>query len=1174
MIIKEQLQNILRQPYNVQTWQELLINLFGASEIRQKPSFLTSDSNEKVDGFELGRLYTADRYEIGLFAFEIKQGHNLQLNRVGLRSLVKSYTRYNVDAALVVYYDTTHWRLSFICDLRDQKTAPKRYTYVFGVPHESYRTASAMLTSLSNGSKPSFEDIKAAFSVEALSKDFFKGYKEQYGKFCKHIVGTEKWQRDYVKKMMGRLVFLQFLQKKGWMGVPVDQNDWKGGDLQYTQNLIKRYKGNERLLSDVLEPLFFDTLNTKREGDIANPILGDNIKIPYLNGGLFDKDRLDEKAIDFPYSYFAELSDFFSQYNFTIDENDPNDAEVGIDPEMLGHIFENLLEDNKDKGAFYTPKEIVQYMCRQSLIEYLQSKLGKHIEIENFINNHDTGNRTNKKNFIAANAKAIEELLDNIKICDPAIGSGAFPMGVLNEIFHAKMTLDMTLDRAAVKKNIIQNSIYGVDIEQGAVDIARLRFWLSLVVDEEEPQPLPNLDYKIMCGNSLLSRYALDMPFENVFKEYNKGKSTADKMSLDRYKQLVANYTNTSDHTQKAGFRNTIEEIKSAFRMELSRDEKEKFAKLKGQIADLETPLLIGKRTKTEKEELKKLKIKFAKQEKEQAYITNNKLYEDAFEWRFEFPQMLDDDGNFVGFDIVIGNPPYLRIQGIRDANPAFAEELVKKYKSATGSFDLYAAFAERGLQIINRGGLVNYIMPVKWTNAAFGKGLRGVVAENSSACKIINFGAYQVFNASTYTGLQWFKPDSSEMLYYELDRNLETNQELGRYLGSLNPSNAAKINTEKLDKDAWVLTVGQTTEILHKLEQHPRRISDIFDKIFQGLATSKDDVYFLYDCIEEDTFVTGWSKYLDRQITIERRLVKPLLKGEDVHRYDNISTDRFVVFPYKLEAGKANLYTEKEMSILYPQGYTYLKECENALRDREKGRFNIDGEWFQFGRKQGILSAETEKLVAPDISLGGNFAYDVKGEFYQTTTIYGYIKKPHVKDSYKVLMALLNSRLCWWFLTNTGTTLANGYFRFKPDYINPFPVPGEIPFETENAIITLVDYILVLKSSTHNDNTIKNDVVIRQFEEVIDAMIFELYFPEEFKQVGIVIAELVSRDFILEHPVESMPNLDLITASFHKLRDLDNEIRNSLKIINIKLEGILAPILNMSYNVGKYVQD
>ena len=1083
---KEQLQPIFRQAYNPLAWQDILINLFGATEIRLMPSQLTSESNDKVEGFDLGRLYTSDRYEIGLFAFEIKSGTNLQLNRVGLRSLVKSYIRYNVDAALVVYYDTSHWRMSLICDLKGDNTAPKRFTYVFGSANESYRTAACQLAKMPE--KPSFKDIKEAFSVEKLSKDFFNGYKAQYERFCANIGGKDKWQRDYVKKMMGRLVFLQFLQKKGWMGVPADRQDWTGGDLLYTQNLIKRYAGNNRLLSDILEPLFFETLNKPRVNDLADAKLGNNIKIPYLNGGLFDKDELDKKDIDFSYDYFAELMDFFSQYNFTIDENDPYDAEIGIDPEMLGHIFENLLEDNKDKGAFYTPKEIVQYMCRQSLIEYLQSKFGKHKEIENLINLHDTGDRLDPHNFISQNAEQIERFLDEVKICDPAIGSGAFPMGILNEIFHAKLALDMTLNRAETKKNIIQNSIYGVDIEQGAVDIARLRFWLSLVVDDDIPQPLPNLDYKIVCGNSLLSRYALDLHFDDVFMEYNKGKKETDRMSLVKYKQLVADYTNTSDHAKKDEFRRTIEDIKGAFRTELSKKEFLKLINIKRQISDLEAPMLFGERTQKEKDDLKKYKSQLAKLEQDQADILNNKLYENAFEWRFEFPALLDDNGDFMGFDIVIGNPPYLRIQGIRDTNSAFAEELVNKYNSATGSFDLYVTFAERGLQIINREGVVNYIMPVKWTNAAFGKGLRGVVSENNSACKIINFGAYQVFNASTYTALQWFKPNTSEMLYYELDRNLVTNQELGEYLNSLNINKAAKVNSNKLNKETWVLTVGQTTEILNKLEQQPRRISDIFDRIFCGLQTSKDDVYFLYDCTEEGGFVSGRSKYLNRQITIERGLVKPLLKGEDVHRYDNITTDRFVVFPYKLEGGKANLYSETEISALYPQGYAYLKECEGELRGREKGRLENDDFWFRYIYPKNLVLFNHEKLVAPEISLGGNFAYDVKGEFYSTTKIYGYIKKETVKESYKFWLGLFNSRLFWYYLQNTGYVLRGGYFTFKTNYINPFPVPAyENIVRVETEIVDLVDKVLLMKRENPQADT-------SVLEHQIDHIVYQLY--------------------------------------------------------------------------------
>lgn len=379
---------------------------------------------------------------------------------------------------------------------------------------------------------------------------------------------------------------------------------------------------------------------------------------------MFEKDNIDRLDIDFPYSYFKELIDFFDMYNFTIDENDPDDSEVGIDPEMLGHIFENLLEDNKDKGAFYTPKEIVHYMCRQSVIQYLKAhepdeQYAK--PIEQLINNGIVMPILQTKDV----ASRFMKLLKEVKVCDPAIGSGAFPMGILYVLYYAIHNLQPhaepkgSFDSTETKREIIQNNIFGVDIEQGAVDIARLRFWLALVVDADEPQPLPNLDYKITCGNSILHRFSLDVPIENVFTEYNKNKSDDEKMSLSKYKEKVYKYTETSDHKEKDEFKNIIEQVKTAFRSNLSDKELLKVKKIKTKIFNLETPLLLGERTKEEKNEVKKLRKLLVQIEKEHEDIKNNKIYEHSFEWRFEFPALLDDKGMFLGFDIIIGNPPF-----------------------------------------------------------------------------------------------------------------------------------------------------------------------------------------------------------------------------------------------------------------------------------------------------------------------------------------------------------------------------------------------------------------------------------------------------------------------------------------------------------------------------------
>ena len=1166
------LKNILSGKFDFDIWKDLLEKIFPKVEIFTSIAKIT-DSHVK-DGGHVGNIRLDDGRSLAIFRFEVADNVQISRNRKSLRDIAAKYVDQGlIHGALVFYYSQGQddYRLTFIAkqtyfnengELVKKETAPKRYTFLLG-KNEPCTTAASRLKELAD--KKAYgsiylADVTDAFSVERLNKEFFNGYKAQYKKFVDTLSDT-KQHRDYVKKLLGRLVFLQFLQKKGWMGVPASNTKWEGGDKNYLSKLVDNYANNNRLLSDVLEPLFFKTLNEKRNGDIANSKLGENIKIPYLNGGLFDKDRIDELDIDFPYAYFKDLMEFFSQYNFTIDENDPDDSEVGIDPEMLGHIFENLLEDNKDKGAFYTPKEIVQYMCRQSVIQYLKTHepSDQYADaIEQLINDGVVNPILQNKNI----AIRFTQLLKEVKVCDPAIGSGAFPMGILYVLYHAIHHLHShaephgNFDSTQTKRDIIQNNIFGVDIEQGAVDIARLRFWLALVVDADEPQPLPNLDYKITCGNSLLSRYPIDAPIKNVFVEYNKGKKEDEKMTLAKYKELVSNYTNTSNHQTKELFRKTIEDIKFAFKTELSKQFKERLAKLRGKVIMLEGPTLFGERTKAEKAELKKLKEKLSILEKEQEDIQTNKLYVDAFEWRFEFPQLLDDNGVFTGFDIVIGNPPYLRIQGIRDTNLAFAEELVKKYHSATGSFDLYATFAERGLQVIRQSGIVNYIMPDKWTNAAFGKGLREVVSKQKAAHKIISFCAYQVFNASTYTALQWFIPNSEHLEYYQLDRNLETNQELDIYLKSIKDNNTSIIDAKKLDKNSWVLTVGATSTILQKLESHPRRISDIFDKIFQGLATSKDDVYFLYDCIENDENIIGYSKQLDRIINIEKGLVKPLLKGEDVHRYDNIKTNRYVIFPYKIDNGKAVLYTENDLSVLFPNGYTYLKECEDILRSREKGRFNIDGEWFQYGRKQGILSAEKEKLVAPDISMGGNFAYDVEGKFYQTTTIYGYIKKSEISESYKFWMALLNSRLCWWFLTNTGTTLANGFFRFKPDYIKPFPVPEfKLTSKGEMLVIKLTDFLLYLYDKNNDDilTHTTNKRLATHIEEIIDMIFYELYFEQHMKDNQIdVISDLNNYEW------SNISDASTIESFYKWYQQSENMVRQKIMLLDTRSRNFI----------------
>ena len=560
------LQNKLSTRFNFDEWKDILTEMFPKVEFFTHVNPVSHDLVK--DGGQTGIIRLDDKRSLAIYTFEVNDNVLINRNRKGLREITaRTIDQSVIHGVLAFYYskNVSDYRLTFIAkqtsfnedgELIKTETAPKRYTFLLG-ENESCRTATERLFELISKKKTTsikLADVIDAFSVERLNKEFFAGYKAQYNKFLQQL-SDNKQNRDYVKKLLGRLVFLQFLQKKGWMGVPASRSDCKGGDKNFLSKLVNNHSNDKRLLSDVLEPLFFGILNTKIEERetffLKNKwnisLLKEFHGIPYLNGGLFDKDRIDELDIDFPYSYFKDLMEFFSMYNFTIDENDPDDSEVGIDPEMLGHIFENLLEDNKDKGAFYTPKEIVQYMCRQSVIQYLMTHEPdeQYVEpIEQLINNGIVLPVLQTKSV----ASRFIQLLKTVKVCDPAIGSGAFPMGILYVLYHAIHHLQShaephgNFDSTQTKRDIIQNNIFGVDIEQGAVDIARLRFWLALVVDADEPQPLPNLDYKITCGNSILHRFSLDVPIENVFTEYNKNKTEDEKMSLPKYKEKVYKY--------------------------------------------------------------------------------------------------------------------------------------------------------------------------------------------------------------------------------------------------------------------------------------------------------------------------------------------------------------------------------------------------------------------------------------------------------------------------------------------------------------------------------------------------------------------------------------------------------------------------------------------------------
>ena len=752
----KEIQGIVESRYNRLNWQKLLHGIFGAKvKFFAAPTTLLVEKAIASEAVYLGDITLQDDHKIAIYEVHLSEHVNIERNRAGIRNLLCSQWRgggfagafmlcyRNSESVLRFSYVSESWAFNEDGAYKKESTDALRFTYLLGEGHRS-RTAVRQFMELAN-SGLTLKDVTKAFSVEALSKRFFNEYKEKYEDIVEYVTGErvikedgkwvtrttglpnkkimaqfavfvdpEKAVRDYVKKLMGRLVFIQFLQKKGWMGVPADDAAWINGDKDFVQNLFKKTKNKDSFIDDVLEPLF-DDLNTKREDDlVSSEMVGKGIKVPYLNGGLFEKDAQDNTEFPLPKKFMEDLLEFFTQYNFTIDENDPDDAEVGVDPEMLSCIFENLLEDNKEKGAFYTPKEIVQYMCRESLIAHLCNGVKKN-ETKNRIRDFVLTHKADVLNGDENISEQIDEKLKSVKICDPAIGSGAFPMGLMRELYFCRSAIEGFdhAKAAEIKKHIIQQNIYGVDIEKGAVDIARLRFWLSLIVDEETPHALPNLDFKIMQGNSLLEQYeGIDLS-DIAYKASNKEKKNGRwfdlfDSGLTKNKQLISflkdKFFDCEDHETKRQIRDALKSEIQALLLE------------KGCDIKLDA-------------------------------IRDVTATDQFFLWHTWFSEVFEQGG----FDIVIGNPPYVDSETMTKVMPELRDLYSSKFSAAKGNWDLFVVFVEQGIRICKRNGIYSFIVPNKLIAAKYAEKIR-VELKQTSLIEIRDYGRVPVFlNAAVY---------------------------------------------------------------------------------------------------------------------------------------------------------------------------------------------------------------------------------------------------------------------------------------------------------------------------------------------------------------------------------------------------------------------------------------
>lgn len=1135
---KTELRNKLKENFNLETWKNILGKMFHKIDYLSVPNSIEDKSVR--NGGQIGTINLDDNHSLALFVIEVVDNKNIARNRKGLRDIAAKYIDQDINHGVLVFYYSKKqidYRLTFISkttvlneagEFQTKETASKRYTFLLG-GNEPCTTAAIRLYELVKKENVILSDVTDAFSVERLNKDFFKGYKDRYKKFCDFLTGNAKDNRDYVKKLLGRLVFLQFLQKKGWMGVPAGSDAWEGGDKAYMQNLVERYKDNDRLLSDVLEPLFFYTLNEARPGDIADSRLGENIKIPYLNGGLFDRDSLDKKDIDFPYAYFQELMEFFSEYNFTIDENDPDDAEVGIDPEMLGHIFENLLEDNKDKGAFYTPKEIVQYMCRETIVQYLKSHVDEQLypAVEALIKNGVVNTELQNKKT----ANVIYNLLRTVKVCDPAIGSGAFPMGILNVLYHARLQLYGFLkstddfSHAKVKRDIIQNNIFGVDIEQGAVDIARLRFWLALVVDETMPQPLPNLDYKIMCGNSQLCRYPLDMPIEGVFVEYNrKGKEKASKeglqwenFTLDTYKSLVTSYT--EEHLNKTTLRSKIAEIKDCFKTTLARGDIKKRQAAERLVSEYEETPMFGERKATlDPDGYKKAKSSLARMKKMEEEVLNNKYYQNSFEWRFEYPQLLDDQGHFTGFDIIIANPPYIK-EG-RMSKTFF--EPYKKSPYYKGKMDIWYLFTCNCIDLLKDNGSLCFIATNNWTTSFGASILRNKVIKETRICKLIDFGAVMMFeSASIQTMIMLFNKDKVTDDYSFDYRRLITNNATEKdAIALLDGTSSNSVCFQPMvrrgnyinksiffNKNEHIFDTIKAHHIIYLNENEiTNGIHPHYDFINKKLAQKHG--------LKQGTGIFGLTKEDVESIPLnneEINFIKPYYNSsKNVHRYYINKTDLAIIYT---NSSYKNLHSLDA----YPNLKEHLDRFQNIITSDNKpyGLHRAREERFFLNEKVIVLRKCSERPL---------FAFAYANTYFSAT--FNIIQTDRVDMKY--LTGLLNSKLIEFWLRNKGKMQGSNFQLDKEPLLQiPIAVPSR---EMQSLIAKLVDCIILINNvqDVRINKFFSNKYLAKMFELLIDGCVYEIYLGEELHRIGIHVFDTIRN--IVENA--SIDNDNLISVS------------------------------------------
>jgi len=1044
--------------------------------------------------------YESPEHELAdVLIVQLTESYKLERTRTALRDFVAHKLKRGdgddnayKEAALVAFVspDSKSWRFSFVRMEYETKRDPKsgkikpeerltparRYSYLVG-PEEQCHTAQTRFLALLQDTKssPTLAKIEEAFSVESVTKEFFDQYAALFQRThaaLEAIIAKDKAVKadftaknvctvDFAKKLLGQIVFLYFIQKKGWLGVPKGGN-WGDGPKNFMRLLADRSIADGRcLFNDVFEPLFYDTLATDRGHDAwCKPF---DCRIPFLNGGLFEPLSGYDWAktnLAFSNDLFTNqqttkdgdtgtgILDVFDRYNFTVNEAEPLEKEVAIDPEMLGKVFENLIEENRRKGlgAYYTPREIVHYMCQESLINYLDTTLNPEstevprTDIEIFIREGDqaahyesarkggTVSYTRKlPKPIETHARALDDALKSITVCDPAIGSGAFPVGMMTEIVKARSALTPYFNDIAertpyhFKRHAIQNSIYGVDIDAGAVEIAKLRLWLSLVVDEEDVEqikPLPNLDYKVVVGNSLIG----------VDKD-----ELSNWKNLRRLEDLKPKYFDETNHAKKLKLRNEID-------------------------------CLIESITK------------------------DNSI----FDFEVYFSEIFQKG---EGFSVVIANPPYLGEKGHKETFRAIAGAPLGR-DFYIGKMDLFYFFFHLALNLSRQDGSIAFITTNYYITATGAKKLRNDFKSRATIKQLINFNEAKIFETALgqhnmisilgkgtdpdhvaktcitsrkgFLGSEVLKSifdgKDSETTYFDVPQS-SLYDASGNYI---RPSGASHMESNSL---------GQ---ILTKMRSKGKPLEYVLT-ISAGIQTGADKVspkhierHSVKANVGDGIFVLSTKEIENLSLSKpEIDLLKPWFKNSDVNRFVASNTTSSFV-----------LYLGRQVTSLnkYPNILKHLKRFESVLSERREVKNDVI-KFFQLQWPRSI-DFDSPKIVVPQRSRINAFAYSSQ-PWYASVDVYFITDKANNEANLKANMAILNSKIYYLWFYHEGKRKGESLELYQKP-LSETPIPSLNP-EEKKALVSIVDKIIASKQQNA-----KSD--ISAMEKEIDLIVYRLF--------------------------------------------------------------------------------